>query len=315
MTAPIKTVMITGANVGLGYEAARQLASQKGIEKVILACRNPDKALAAKKSLEETTDKRDGFYETLMIDVSNLDSVQKAVNDLQDPIDGLIMNAGGGGGKDPAAMTKHHVPAVVAVNVLGHALLIDLLLEQKKLTRTAVYAGSEAARGIPGFKKLQFKSGSVDEFATYVDGSGYKKKVSEIMYGGTKLVAALWMSSMARKEPKIRFVTMSPGGTVGTEGTKDLPKAKKFLFTKVMFPILKAMGKVHTVEVGAKRYLDALLEEDRFESGVFYGSKKGISGPTADQVMYADYLADKSFQDHANEAIHMFIPREPTKAA
>ena len=41
---PIQSVMITGANAGLGREAARQLAMRNGIEKIYLACRNQEKA-------------------------------------------------------------------------------------------------------------------------------------------------------------------------------------------------------------------------------------------------------------------------------
>ena len=47
-----KSILITGANVGLGKETARQLATKNETEKIILACRNPKKAEEAKKDLE-----------------------------------------------------------------------------------------------------------------------------------------------------------------------------------------------------------------------------------------------------------------------
>ena len=37
-----KSIMITGANSGIGKEVARQLALLEGTEKVYLACRNAD---------------------------------------------------------------------------------------------------------------------------------------------------------------------------------------------------------------------------------------------------------------------------------
>lgn len=51
-----KTVLVTGANSGLGFEAAAQLA-EAGWGKVILACRTVEKAEAAKAKLVERTGK------------------------------------------------------------------------------------------------------------------------------------------------------------------------------------------------------------------------------------------------------------------
>lgn len=47
----IHTALITGANLGLGFEAAAQLAEQ-GASRVILGCRNPEKATAAQRELQ-----------------------------------------------------------------------------------------------------------------------------------------------------------------------------------------------------------------------------------------------------------------------
>jgi NAD(P)-dependent dehydrogenase (short-subunit alcohol dehydrogenase family) len=257
--------------------------------------------------LEKITDKR--IFEILIMDVSNLDSVRKAVNSLDEPIDGLVMNAGGTGGKEPGEMTEYGVPAVIAVNVLGHVLLVDLLLEQNKLSGTVIFSGSEAARGVPlmGMKKYEFKSGSVAEFESMINGSAYKKKTMEEMYGPAKLVGTFWMSSMARKHPDIRFITVSPGGTTGTTFERDLPGPKKFMMKRVMFPLLSATGKIHKLPVGAKRYVDALVDDDRYQSGVFYASKKGVTGKISDQVSHAAYLADTKYQDNANVALHKFV--------
>ncbi|EED12189.1 short-chain dehydrogenase, putative [Talaromyces stipitatus ATCC 10500] len=52
-----KTDIITGANVGLGLEAARELAAH-GLTRLILATRDVSKAEAAKK----TDTRRDRFW-------------------------------------------------------------------------------------------------------------------------------------------------------------------------------------------------------------------------------------------------------------
>ena len=45
-----KTALVTGANSGLGFEAAAQLAKE-GYGKIILACRSLEKAGAAREQL------------------------------------------------------------------------------------------------------------------------------------------------------------------------------------------------------------------------------------------------------------------------
>ena len=43
-SSSIRSVLITGANAGIGKEVARQMALRPGVERVYLACRNEEKA-------------------------------------------------------------------------------------------------------------------------------------------------------------------------------------------------------------------------------------------------------------------------------
>jgi len=251
----VKSILITGANGGLGKECARQLALQDGTERIYLACRNKERAKAAKLSLEELTGKR--IFEIVLMDVSNMDSVRSAVASLNEPIEALVMNAGGMGGKNPGEKSADGVIQLFAVNVLGHVVLLDELLKAKKLTKVALYAGSEAARGVPkmGMKRPGLTTSSVDEFESICNGSFFGKKLDPMVaYGPVKYMAALWMSSVARKHPDIRFVTMSPGGTSGTDVMNDLPPFMKFMFTHVGLRLMPLFGLMHKLELGAKRY-------------------------------------------------------------
>ena len=289
----IKSVLITGANAGLGKETARQLALE-GVEKIYLGCRNEEKAKAAKTELENSTGK--SVFEILKIDVSNLDAVRAAVEALPEPVEALVMNAGGMGGVNFNDITKDGVTQIFAVNVLGHVVLAEGLIAAKKLTNVALFAGSEAARGVKemGMKRPELKTSSADEFATIADGS-FHGKISDpqIAYGSIKYMGALWMSSLARKHKDIRFVTMSPGATSGTDGMNHIPLVKRIVFT-LMFKMLALFGNSHGVKTGAKRYVDGLLDE-AFESGVFYGSRSGTAGPLADQATLFSDLSNERF--------------------
>ena len=303
----IKSVLITGANAGIGKECARQLALRKETEKIYLACRNEERAKAAKQSLEESTGK--SIFEIVLMDVSNIDSVKSAVDSLKEPIDGLVMNAGGMGGKNPGEKNSDGVIQLFAVNVLGHVVLLNELLKAKKLTKVALYAGSEAARGVPamGMKRPKLKTSSVDEFASICNGSFFGKKIDPMVaYGHVKYVAAMWMSSVARQNQDIRFITMSQGGTSGTDVMNDLPAFMKCMFT-LSLRLMHLFGLMHKLDVGAKRFVDGLTDES-YKSGVFYASKKSVpTGPLVDQGTIFSDLNVETFQDNANEAIHRFI--------
>lgn len=304
----IKSVLITGANAGLGKESARQLALQDGIEKIYLGCRNEEKAKSAQRELEEATGK--SIFEIVLVDVSNLNSVRTAVESLNEPIDALVMNAGGTGGKDFADKTADGVTQQFAINVLGHVVLAEELLKAKKLTKVALIAGSEAARGVPkmGIKRPELETSSVDEFVSIIDGSFFPNSSDPMVsYGPVKYVAALWMSALARQYPDVRLVTVSPGATSGTNGAENLAPLMKFVVNVIGPIVFPLFGLMHKVDSGAKRYID-VLNEGAYQSGVFYASKEpAFIGPMVDQgTIFAD-LNNRTFQDNANEAIHRFI--------
>lgn len=302
----LKSILITGANAGLGKECARQMALQSGVEKIYLGCRNKEKAKAAKQELEQATGK--AIFEIITIDVSDLASVRAAVKSLKEPVEGLVMNAGGTGGKHFYEKTKDGVTQIFAVNLLGHVALTNELLKAKKLTKVALYAGSEAARGVKemGMKRPALKTSSVAEFSSICDGVFFgNTKDATVPYGPIKYMAALWMSSIAREYPDIRFVTMSPGATTGTEGFNTLSPLKRFVM-KGMMKMMLMLGKVHKLEVGAQRFVDGLTNES-YQSGVFYASQKGLTGSIGEQSkLFAD-LSNESFQDNAKIAIDSFI--------
>ena len=78
-----------------------------------------------------------------------------------------------------------------------------------------------------------------------------------------------------------------------------------FVMMPIVFPLMGEM--VHALDVGAKRFVDALCE-DRYKSGVFYASKEGkLSGEMVDQSTFFPDLNNTSFQDNADEAIYRFI--------
>jgi NAD(P)-dependent dehydrogenase (short-subunit alcohol dehydrogenase family) len=300
-----KTALITGANVGIGKDIARQLALRPEIARVHLACRNLDRAKAARAELEAETGRR--IFDIVLMDVADPGSVRAGLAGIDGSIDVLVMNAGGMGGKAPMAVTADGSTYMFAQNVLGHVVLLETLLAEGRLGEVAVFAGSEAARGLPrmGFKRPSFVSKSADELATVIDGSYFagRKPDVNLAYGQVKYLGALWMAYLARQHPDRRFITVSPGNTTGTQAPNDVALPLR-VFAKYVMPHL---GIAHKLDVGAKRLVDGVTDPT-LSSGVFYASAAGtITGPVVDQADILPDFANPAFQDHANEAIHRFI--------
>ncbi|MFD0360468.1 oxidoreductase [Nocardia sp. GCM10030253] len=120
-----KTVVVTGANSGLGLRTAEALAG-KGA-RVLLACRNQQKAAAA---LEEVTAVATGPKpEVLPLDLADLASVRlvgKQINDTVERLDLLVNNAGVMA--TPRARTVDGFDAQFGTNHLGHFALTGAVL-------------------------------------------------------------------------------------------------------------------------------------------------------------------------------------------
>ena len=125
-----KTVVITGANTGLGYEAARVM-SERGA-RVLIACRSEQKAEDAIGRIEQVNGAVDASF--VHLDLGDLSSVSDCAEQLlrEEKIDVLINNAGIR--LPPYELTKDGYESQFGVNHLGACALTGLLLD--KLAQT-----------------------------------------------------------------------------------------------------------------------------------------------------------------------------------
>ncbi|MET0853831.1 MAG: SDR family NAD(P)-dependent oxidoreductase [Microterricola sp.] len=121
-----KTIVVTGANAGLGFFASAQLARAGAA--VVLACRNPSRADAAAHAIRARVP--GAAVSTLTLDVSSLDSVRAASAELLhlERIDGLVLNAGIVHPPRRRELSADGLELVLATNYLGHFALTAQLL-------------------------------------------------------------------------------------------------------------------------------------------------------------------------------------------
>lgn len=182
-----RTVIITGANSGLGLETARELA-RVGAH-VIMAVRNTEKGNAAKASIKGSTEVR-------QVDVADLASV-RAFADTVEGADILVNNAGIM--MVPPAKTVDGFESQIGTNHLGGFALTNLLLP--KLTDRVIAVSSVAHR-----------AGKIDLSDLNYERRRYTRAGA---YGASKLANLLFTKELQRRlsaaGSPVRALTVHPG--------------------------------------------------------------------------------------------------------
>jgi NAD(P)-dependent dehydrogenase (short-subunit alcohol dehydrogenase family) len=156
-----KVVVVTGSNVGIGFETAVGVAALGAT--TVLACRNQAKAEVAAREVTQRTWNDD--VHVVPLDLADLASVRKAGEDILsrwDRVDVLVNNAGGTWSE--RTLTAQGFEYTFGVNHLGHFALTNLLLDRLRsgapsriVNVTSV--GHHAAWGGLRFEDLQSEKG------------------------------------------------------------------------------------------------------------------------------------------------------------
>lgn len=136
-----RTVIVTGANGGLGLEAARHFV-RLGAARVILACRSTERGEAARAAIEQSEQQSPCVIEVWPLDLCSFDSVRafcrRADRDLE-RLDVLLANAALLS-MDATRMAEGYEMQVTA-NVISNLLMVLMLLPL--LRRTAATCNVE----------------------------------------------------------------------------------------------------------------------------------------------------------------------------
>lgn len=154
-----KTVVITGANSGIGFEAAKMMAA-KGAH-IIMACRNLEKSGEALQLVKRESPS--GIAELYRLDLSDFSSIRSFVTELKrnhDHIDILVNNAGLMA--TPYSKTADGFEMQFGTNHLGHFLLTGMLLDMilsVKNSRIVTVTSIAHFTGEINFRDINYDSG------------------------------------------------------------------------------------------------------------------------------------------------------------
>jgi NAD(P)-dependent dehydrogenase (short-subunit alcohol dehydrogenase family) len=238
-----KIAIVTGANSGLGQEITIGLA-KKDI-KVIMACRNIEKAENAKSKILETVETAD--LEVMELDLNSLTSVRnfaKSFGEKYKNLNLLVENAGIM--IPPFAKTKDGFESQMGVNYFSHFLLSNLLFPLLNKTKGARILTTSS---------IAHENGKID-FDNLNSENSYSKSSA---YGQSKLACLMFAYELQRRLEKsdsdVIAVSAHPGVSM-TNLFKQIPKFVRVLMT----PLL--MFFTHSPQKAALPMLYAALSDD-----------------------------------------------------
>jgi NAD(P)-dependent dehydrogenase (short-subunit alcohol dehydrogenase family) len=242
-----RTVIVTGANSGLGEVTARELARVGA--RVILACRNLEKANAAAASMT-------GDVEVRRLDLQDLSSVREFADGVT-AVDVLINNAGIMA--VPYARTADGFESQIGTNHLGHFALTNLLAP--KLTDRVVTVSSTAHFiGRINLRDLNWKARPYSAWPAY---------------GQSKLANLLFTSELQRRLQRagspVRALAAHPGySATELQGHTGPTFSAKLLAVGNKFAT--------DADFGARQTLYAASQD--LPGDTFIGPRFGVIGPS-----------------------------------
>jgi short-subunit dehydrogenase len=148
-----KTILITGASSGIGYELAKQLANE-GCNLVLLARR---KEILDSLAQKIKTDKNTVL--TYQCDIRNKSEVGNVFNDIRKKIDHLdiaILNSGVGLKSSVQDFKSENADETFQVNVLGMIYCVEELLKDFVPRKSGMIAGVSSISDVRGFPQNGF---------------------------------------------------------------------------------------------------------------------------------------------------------------
>ena len=188
--------MITGANSGIGKEAALEIAKRGGT--VHMVCRNPQYAQEAAKELQEAATTTNNIH-VHILDLSDPKAVGKFASEFKDPLNVLINNAGCM--VNTRTLTAENLEKNFATNTLGTYILTEKLLPKLKESSTKSRVIVVSSGGM-----LTNKMDTTDlnfEKMNPFDGT--------MAYAQNKRQQVIMTEQLALAHPDVYFASMHPG--------------------------------------------------------------------------------------------------------
>lgn len=228
-----RVAIVTGANSGIGYEAAKTLA-EKGAH-VVVATRSPERGESAVRALRDSGAR--GPVELMLLDVANLESVRQFAASFTDRFDRLDLLINNAGVMMPPERqeTKDGFELQFGTNHLGHlALTLQLLPLIVRTEGSRVVNVSSSAQN---FSRLD------------LDDLQWTKRPFDRMgsYGASKMANMLFTVELQRRLEEAGASTLAAACHPGWTGTNLQRTSTLFRWFNPLFGMKPWQGALPTL--------------------------------------------------------------------
>jgi len=249
-----KTILVTGGNSGLGFEAVKAFAG-KGAH-VILACRSTIKGNDAVIKIKEMHPKADILVKELdLADLKSVTDFAASFKKENKQLDVLLNNAGIM--MVPYGLTKDGFEKQIGTNHLGHFALTGLLLDLLKATPKS---------RVVNVSSMAHKSGVMDtDNLLYENGKDYSPIKA---YGRSKLANLLFTYELQRFFEKNKIDTIAVAAHPGVSDTNLFNHAAPKWLMNLLRPLFLFM--IQPASMGALPEIRAAVDAD-VKGAQYYG--------------------------------------------
>ncbi|XP_019566534.1 retinol dehydrogenase 13 [Rhinolophus sinicus] len=271
-----KTVIVTGANTGIGKQTALELARRGG--NIILACRDMEKCEAAAKDIRRVT--LNHHVNARHLDLASLKSIREfaaKITEEEQQVHVLVNNAAVM--RCPHWATEDGFEMQLGVNYLGHFLLTNLLLDKLK---------ASAPSRIINLSSLAHVAGHID----FDDLNWEKRKYdTKAAYCQSKLAVILFTKELSRRlqGTGVTVNALHPG-VARTELGRHTGMYNSAFSSFMLGPIFWLLVKSPQLAAQPSTYLVVAEELEGVSGKYFDGLKEKAPAPEAEDEEVAQRL-------------------------
>jgi NAD(P)-dependent dehydrogenase (short-subunit alcohol dehydrogenase family) len=249
-----KTIIVTGGNSGLGFEAVKALSDKGAL--VIMACRNVEKGEAAKEMIRQSN--LMAKIEVMELDLMDFNSIHSFVANFKNQhnqLDVLLNNAGIM--MVPYTLTKDGFESQLGTNHLGHFALTGLLLGMLKKTPKS---------RVVNVSSIAHKQGEMDyDNLLFEDGKGYTPLKA---YGRSKLANLLFTFELQRFFDANKMDCLALAAHPGVSDTNLFQHIGTKWLMKILRPLFLFF--IQPADMGVLPELRAAVDKHA-RGGMYYG--------------------------------------------